>query len=222
MSDDVQYVITIGSGGAVELDKIVSDSGVNVSEVIRCAMISLACDYIHNPSITVKYIRDMTKLLKKEKQMRFKYLRSERNENPAGCIAFKTDNRTGKISYQISVLNPKPDDSKKRDIFNRKCARSLSEERLNTSPFVIDAPVVSAMKDRKSWTALQTVMNHMVGNRELPTRARKVAKKWLKSNLSKPANGHMNDDSLLRDFINLCKRFRRAAKRWIKSNLISL
>jgi hypothetical protein len=92
------------------------------------------------------------------------FLRDKRRQ-PIGCLAINID--SGKVSYQMSVLNPS-------DKFNREVSRVIALGRLIEKPIVINSPPGESMHDISLM-----IMNDIVANETAPARAVKSAKLWL-------------------------------------------
>lgn len=115
--------------------------------------------------------------------IRFMYLRDAK-QNPIGCLAINIDRFSGKITYGLSVLNP-------LDKFNRVLARKIAAERLAIKPFTA---IFQCLTQLSMHDISRLVMEHILHNKNMtynkfaqlslctPTRARKAAKLWLKSN----------------------------------------
>jgi len=107
---------------------------------------------------------------------RIMYLRDNNNPqgkgNPIGCLAIDVlkgqDNRIA-INYQVSVLHP-------TDVFDRKLGQLKATSKLDGSPICAD---VVFENDISIHQVSSIVMNHLVSNKKVPTRARKAAARWL-------------------------------------------
>ena len=100
---------------------------------------------------------------------RIMYLLSE-NGLPDGCIAIETNRSIETVTYQVSVLNP-------RDRFNRAVARQLAIGRLIEEPLK-----TSVSKDATMHDITETVMRDMLKYKDVPARAIKAAKIWIRQN----------------------------------------
>jgi len=119
---------------------------------------------------------------KKEEQVmehRIQYLRDSKGQ-PVGCCAIKikpiphVGHPGGHtlVTYQMSVLNP-------LDKFDRKIARRLALGALQEAPFT--TTIEHLMPTRRQIT--KAVMDDIWNDPTAPTRARKAARLWLKSQL---------------------------------------
>ncbi len=129
-------------------------------------------------------------------EYRFQYLR-DRSGQPVGCVAIKTS--VGdfglQVEYQVSVLNP-------LDRFDRTLARSIAVERLKKRPIVIEEmlginatmhQITSAVMSHLVETPVTTTVVGGVTipwdvQMNVPSRARKAAKLWLKEHTGLPRN----------------------------------
>ncbi len=102
---------------------------------------------------------------------KFMYLRSTRNEQPIGCVAFHAEGDT--LAYQFSVWNPS-------DKFDRSLGRKIAGGRLEKTPIMVEVPGVSGLSHHEVITA---VMACMAATPDAPGRAVKVAKLWLEKNV---------------------------------------
>ncbi len=91
---------------------------------------------------------------------------------PIGCVAITLSRSKGVVEYQVSVLNP-------ADRFNRAVARQLAYGRLVEQPLSVPIKKECSMHD-----VSHAVMTGIASNPNLPSRAIKAAKLWLKSNYS--------------------------------------
>ena len=100
------------------------------------------------------------------------YLRDNKRQ-PVGCIVLALNASKTKIRYQMSVLNP-------ADRFDRSMARVIAKGRLLECPLTItlDEPL-ETMHEISG-----RVMLDIIGNCDVPARARKAAKRWLYTNFS--------------------------------------
>jgi hypothetical protein len=103
----------------------------------------------------------------KKVSRRVMFLRDKKGM-PVGCVAISLSQKTNKIRYQVSVLNP-------IDSFKRDLARQIALGRLLEKPFVIP------MRGTGQYDITFEVMNAIESNTELPKRARKAATLWLDS-----------------------------------------
>lgn len=99
------------------------------------------------------------------------YLRDDRGF-PVACVSMKLDRHSSKVSYGMSVLNPK-------DNFDRGVARHLSLGRLVDMPNVVSVPQNSNTHE-VSFAIVRDIISHSK-NGTVPTRAAKAAKLWLKA-----------------------------------------
>lgn len=151
--------------------------------------------------------------------MHFKYLRVFDNERPQGCIAFNINEKDRTVSYQVSVLNPNPpldadgnpvrvprtieiNGEKKEvyrkvgpDVFNRTFARSTAAERLETSPITVHLIEDEKLVGPWAWAAMAAICFDMKDRKEIPGRARRIARDWYNT-YAKPDP----DDMLPTDF----------------------
>lgn len=118
--------------------------------------------------------------------MRIRYLRAVKSDNPAGCIAYAVSPDKTKIFYQVSVVAPP-------DQFSRKIAREIAIGRLKTNPAIIEMNPGSS--------ATMSIMEHLRSNKDVPGRARKVARHWI-------INAYSNKpEKTLKQLIEEDKRF---------------
>jgi hypothetical protein len=90
--------------------------------------------------------------------------------NPVGCVAIKLNSSGTRVSYQVSVLNP-------RDRFSRTVARQLALGRLTEAPFTVVLANSPTMYD-----ITLAVMTDILRDRGQVMRARKAARQWLENN----------------------------------------
>ncbi len=88
---------------------------------------------------------------------RYIYIRQCRHSQPVGCVAYTVDHDNETISYGVSVIHPKAFPAevtvrfnrdgheqtktavkKVKDVFNRKTARAVAEERMKGNPTVVN------------------------------------------------------------------------------------
>jgi len=96
------------------------------------------------------------------------YLRSDSGQ-PIGCVAIASEKGSKLFNYQVSVQNPK-------DKFSKSIARHLAIGRLEEQPICASSDSNNNVHDITS-----SVMSHIVKNQNMPARAIKSAKIWLKS-----------------------------------------
>lgn len=89
---------------------------------------------------------------------------------PIGCVAISLNKSKTQIRYQLSVLNP-------IDKFERSLSRHIALGRLLESPVRING---SSFANSKHYEITEAVMQSIVQNKDLPGRARKAARLWLK------------------------------------------
>lgn len=100
---------------------------------------------------------------------RVMYLRDKKRQG-IGCIAMRVVKHEARIEYQLSVLNP-------LDHFSKPVARELAIGRLLSRPLAVSLPYSPTTHDIS-----EAVMEAIKCGRGLPTRARKAASLWLRSN----------------------------------------
>ena len=98
------------------------------------------------------------------------YLRDSSGQ-PVGCVAIKVSQSQRLATYQFSVLNP-------ADRFNRAVARQLALGRMVEAPFTVRLPSLASMHD-----ITEAVFRDIESDRLTPSRARKAARQWLRSNI---------------------------------------
>jgi hypothetical protein len=123
------------------------------------------------------------KNIRNKMNRRIMYLRDE-HYRPVGCIALSINKDRNRIRYQVSVLNPV-------DNFERSLARHIALGRLVEKPFVIRG----LNGDENNHEISTYVMNDIVKNSKLPSRAKKAAALWLH------VNEYINVDPDDSDFI---------------------
>lgn len=106
---------------------------------------------------------------------RVMYLR-DRNHQPIGCLAMRVIPHQSLIQYQLSVLNP-------LDRFNRAVSRQIAIGRLVEKPLAITLPYANPSVPLNTHDISEAVMQAVKDGRGLPTRARKAAALWLRSNV---------------------------------------
>lgn len=89
---------------------------------------------------------------------------------PVGCLAIGLTRSRKTIKYQVSVLNP-------IDQFDRKLARQIALGRLMESSY--SAPSTSDVPDMHQIS--RDVMAHLADNKDVPSRASRAARRWLKN-----------------------------------------
>lgn len=104
-------------------------------------------------------------------QLRYIYLRDTKQQ-PCACIAVVYNKKASTVSYALSVLNP-------RDRFNRKVARDLAVGRLVQKGVSID---LSQVKSINCHVISRQILSDLITWEDLPSRARKSAKRWLSEN----------------------------------------
>ena len=104
---------------------------------------------------------------------RVMYLRNSKKQI-IGCLAMKLSPKNHRVEYQISVLNP-------LDQFDRELSRCLALGRMVENPFTVRLP-----KDYSTHTISTLVMQSLLTQHNIPTRARKAAKVWLQGNTQVP------------------------------------
>ena len=97
------------------------------------------------------------------------YLRNV-DGRPVGCIAISSSKNERDFNYQISVQNPK-------DKFSKPLARQLALGRLEESPIEIKNVSHENIHDIS-----RAVMKDILNSKNMPARAIKSAKNWLKNN----------------------------------------
>lgn len=88
---------------------------------------------------------------------------------PVGCLAIGLTRSRKTIKYQVSVLNPV-------DKFDRKLARQIALGRLMESSY--SAPSTNNIPDMHQIS--RDVMQHLSKNEDVPSRASRAAKRWLR------------------------------------------
>lgn len=99
------------------------------------------------------------------------FLRSSRQEQPVGCVAFSTAGNI--LSYQLSVLNP-------ADQFDRARGRNIALGRLEKNPIQVE---MSGADEMSYQDLIVAVMSYVAATPGACTRAVKVAKSWLALNV---------------------------------------
>ena len=102
------------------------------------------------------------------------FLRDEKGQ-PVGCLAIGLTSKQRIVKYQVSALNP-------IDRFDRKMARLLALGRLVEAPFTA---VLSDVADINMHQISRDVMMHLASNKEVPSRASRAARRWLRNKASK-------------------------------------
>ena len=100
------------------------------------------------------------------KNTRIMFLRN-RNNHTIGCVAMQLSPRGKTVKYQVSTVNPV-------DKFDRNLAKHIALGRLVDEPVVLKSDEPLSMSD-----LAYAVMHDVFRNKELPTRARKSARRWL-------------------------------------------
>lgn len=108
---------------------------------------------------------------KSKSSRRVMYLRDERYM-PVGCIAISLNKDRSAVKYQVSVVNPV-------DKFERSLARHIALGRLVEKPIRIAG--FDGNQDKYEINC--AIMENITSSKELPSRARKAAKNWLKFNV---------------------------------------
>lgn len=105
---------------------------------------------------------------------RVMFLRDEKGQ-PVGCLAIGLTSKQRVVKYQVSVLNP-------IDRFDRKIARLVALGRLVESPFTA---VLADETDVSMHQISRDVMMHLAYNKEVPSRASRAARRWLRNKSNK-------------------------------------
>lgn len=103
-------------------------------------------------------------------KLRFIYLRDQ-NKQPHACVAVAFNKKTKQVVYALSSLNP-------MDKFNREVARDLAVGRLLQRGNELD---LSDLENPDCHTITRVILKDLLtlDNDDLPSRARKLAKRWL-------------------------------------------
>ena len=89
---------------------------------------------------------------------------------PVGCIVYDNDGNS-KVNWQISILNPV-------DHFNRELSRSLAIGRFVERPYTI---IVNSPHTKHD--TIRAILNEIAADHAMPSRARKAAQLWLRTNM---------------------------------------
>lgn len=101
-------------------------------------------------------------------KFRIMFLRDSKNQ-PVGCVAIGLTRSQKNIKYQVSVLNP-------IDQFDRSLARQIALGRLVESPFT-----VALTGDVDMHQISLAVMRDLKDNDNVPARANRAARRWLRT-----------------------------------------
>jgi hypothetical protein len=110
--------------------------------------------------------------------IRVMYLRDS-NGLPVGCLAIKL-NGSKTVTYQYSVLNP-------LDKFDREVSRVLAKGRLVENPITVSLPFLASRHDIS-----EAVLRDILSNSSAPSRARRAARLWLRTNIQTKSNVQVN------------------------------
>lgn len=118
------------------------------------------------------------------------YLRDEKRE-PIGCIAIKPHRKHGYLEYQVSMVNPvdRTDRLTGKSVpFNRQVAKDLALGRMVRQGLRVPMSEGANMGEI-TWTVMADLSNmsspsHLPGSGDIPSRAIKAAKLWLRSHKS--------------------------------------
>lgn len=105
-------------------------------------------------------------------QYKVMYLRDKAGQ-PVGCVAINMGARKRSVEYQLSVRNPV-------EKFDKAFARQLALGRLVEVPHVTDVA-----KDHNVHDLTKAVMSQIESLSLYPSRARKAARLWLRTNTKK-------------------------------------
>lgn len=99
----------------------------------------------------------------------------DKSGNPVGCLAIVAFPDSNVVKYQFSVANLD------QDTFDREVARGLALGRL------VEAPITVRLPQRKFnlFDISRAVMKNLTRRQNVPSRAIKSAKLWLKQNENK-------------------------------------
>lgn len=118
-------------------------------------------------------------------RVRYMYLRDE-HRSPIGCVAIQLHRKKGYLEYQVSVVNPvdRVDRNTGKSVpFNRNVARDLALGRLVSQGMIVPMGYTDNMNE-----ITHAVMSDVarqpapVYPGEIPNRAIRAAKLWLKNN----------------------------------------